>query len=48
MMSASVDQLGLQDEELRACYQKYPVSEQSGHWNVSKITAEGLSFSSYS
>lgn len=25
MMSASVDQLGLQDEELRAPYQKFPV-----------------------
>lgn len=28
-MSASVDQLGLQDEELRACYQKYPVPVNS-------------------
>lgn len=28
-MSASVDQLGLQDEELRACYQKYPVPVKS-------------------
>lgn len=29
MMSASVEQLGLQDEELRASYQKYPVPVDS-------------------
>lgn len=28
-MSASVDQLGLQNEELKACYQKYPVPVDS-------------------
>lgn len=39
MMSASVDQLGLQDEELRACYQKYPVPVNS---QVIGILAESL------
>lgn len=39
MMSASVDQLGLQDEELRACYQKYPVPVNS---QVTGILAESL------